>query len=751
MVGHGNHFKPVKFIYTTNHLLIFGMNKKYWKIGLITITGIVFLVLSFAPGIAKRFAVKKSKELIGRQISLEKIKINYFSSTIRLIDFKLFEADEKDVFVSFDTLLVNLAPLRLIKNEKVIEQFYLKGLTTSIIQYDSIFNFTDLVEFHQSEPDTSVSEPFQYILSNLEMNEANIKYTDASIDKTIIMRDMNFFIPYIAWNQEDKSEAGIKFNFLKEGYFQSTLNVNLKEGVFDANIIISRLYLNTFSDFLKKYVQLDSIKGVINSNINIEGNLDEVEKSILSGSFELLDFELTDLNRRKLVGLNKMNLSLDEIDVNNQKFIIDSLRFTQPYIHFELYDSSNNFFDFLGIHPTPEDETAGETDSGNDTLKSVGKSPVSFALNSFVIEKGVIDYTDHRTSEPFNYYLSELAMSVDSISSQADWIDTYSHMLLNNRGELNAELGLNPQDPLNLKLNLVITDFLLSDLNIYSKHYMGSSIVKGDMYYKSNTNISGGQITSENKLIIKNAEIEETDGGLHDLPLKFAFFLLKDRQGVIDLDIPVSGDLKDPNLSIGKIVWDTFKNLIAKAAAAPFDLLAGLISVDPKDIQAIEFAYVDTTLTDKRKKQLDLLLTLEEKKEGLGIELVYFNDIEKERGQICIAEAGKQFSSETGKDYLTDKEDFKKYVTKEVQSDSIDLTLACLELTDKVVIDSLAAIFKEKRISLVNDYLMFANDSTCIFTSFSNSEAPGNIGSIPRFEVKYSMTDIQTEESGNGK
>jgi len=324
-------------------------------------------------------------------------------------------------------------------------------------------------------------------------------------------------------------------------------------------------------------------------------------------------------------------------------------------------------------------------------------------------------------------------------------------MLLNNRGKLNAELGLNPQNPMDLKLDLVITDFLLSDLNIYSQHYMGSSVVKGDMYYKSNTNITSGQITSENKLIIKNAEIEETDGGLHDLPLKFAFFLLKDRQGVIDLDVPLSGDLKDPKVNIGKIVWNTFKNLIVKAAAAPFDLLAGLISVDPKDIQAIEFAYIDTTLTDKRKKQLDLLLTLEEKKEGLGIELVYFNDIEKEKEQISVAEADKKFSSETGKDYLADKEDFDKYIAKKVQSDSIDLKLACLELTDKGLVDSLATMFMEKRLSLVNDYLKLANDSTSIFTSISNPEAPGNIGSIPRFEVKYSMTDNQIEESVNGK
>ena len=673
--------------------------RKYWKIGLVAVAAIIFMALLLAPGVVKQIAVKKSKELIGRQISLEKLKINYFTSTIRLIDFKLFEADDKELFVSFDTLLVNLAPLRLIKNEKVIEQLYLNGLTTNIVQYDSIFNFTDLLEFHQSEPDTSVSEPFQYFLSRLELNEANFKYTDASINKTIVMRDMNFFIPFIAWNQEDKSEAGIKFNFLKEGYFESSLNVDPSEGIFDANIIIYRLYLDPFSEFLKKSVQLDSIGGVFSSNINIEGNLNAVEKSVVSGSVELLDFELTDLKRRKLIGLNKMNLSLEAIDLNNQQFILDSLTLTQPYIHFELYDSTNNFFDFLGIQPTPEDETVKEADSKNDTLDTNVSSSLAYALNSFIIEKGIIDYTDHRTSEPFNYHLTELAMSVDSISSQAGWIDTYSQMLLNNRGKLKAELGLNPQNPMDMKLDLVISDFLLSDLNIYSRYYTGSSIITGDMYYRSITNISDGQIASENKLIIKDAEIEDQDGGLHDLPLKLAFFLLKDRQGVIDLDVPVRGDLKDPEVNLGKIIWDTFKNLIIKTAAAPYDLLAGLLSVDPKDITAIEFAYADTTLTDQRKKQLDLLLTLEEKKDGLGIELVYFNDLEKEKEHMGVTES------------------------------------------NKAIIDSLTTIFKQRRVSLVNDYLSFNNDSTLIFTSFSDPGAPGNMGSIPRFEVKYSMKE----------
>ena len=176
---------------------------------------------------------------------------------------------------------------------------------------------------------------------------------------------------------------------------------------------------------------------------------------------------------------------------------------------------------------------------------------------------------------------------------------------------------LDPANPSDIILDYTIKDFQLSDLNIYSKYYMGFPIVYGDMYYKSHTEIINNQLKSENKLIIQNAELGEKTGGLYDFPMKFALFLLKDKNGIINLDIPVRGDLNDPTVSIGKIVWNTFKNLIVKIATAPVDFLAGLISVDPKDIKSIEYNYLDTAFTSARQKQLDKLLELEKKKDGL--------------------------------------------------------------------------------------------------------------------------------------
>jgi hypothetical protein len=228
---------------------------------------------------------------------------------------------------------------------------------------------------------------------------------------------------------------------------------------------------------------------------------------------------------------------------------------------------------------------------------------------------------------------------------------------------------------------------------------------------------------------------------LYSLPLKFALFILKDRYGVINLDIPVRGDLNDPKVSVGKIIWATFKNLIIKVAAKPFDMLSGLLNVDPSDIQSIKFDYQDTILTAQRQRQLDLLLELEQKKEGLGIELVYFNDMEIEKEIIALDEVGEMFYEETSQDYQANEDEFKAYVKTKAPNDTLEIAKACLQIVDIAMVDSIAKLYAERRYAIVNNYLNSVYDSTNIRSSVANPKAPKNTGSKPLFEVKYTMSE----------
>jgi len=151
-------------------------------------------------------------------------------------------------------------------------------------------------------------------------------------------------------------------------------------------------------------------------------------------------------------------------------------------------------------------------------------------------------------------------------------------------------------------------------------------------------------------------------------------------------------------------------------------------------------------LTEERQNQLDLLLKLEQKKDGLDIELVYFNDVEKEKEVIAMEEVGKQFLAQSSIDYHEDKEKFEQYVMSRIESDSLDLNKACLTLADQATVDSLASMFTQARKANIDNYLQSMNDSTQITTRISNPNAPKNIGSFPVFEVKYAMKGEHTEQ-----
>jgi len=201
-------------------------NRKKLKTTLIGVLIIIVIIMMITPLILKNYAINNSKELVGRQIEIGTLKYNYFTSTVKVFDFKMFEKNEQDKFTTFDTLIVNLEPYRLLFNEKVVEQFYLQGLMVKTTMKDSIFNFDDLIAFNSQESDTIVeeSETFKYDISNIELKDAHFVFDNQNVGKTTDIEEFSFLIPYIGWDQEHKSSADVKFNLDNGGFIESSLN-----------------------------------------------------------------------------------------------------------------------------------------------------------------------------------------------------------------------------------------------------------------------------------------------------------------------------------------------------------------------------------------------------------------------------------------------------------------------------------------------------------------------------------------------
>jgi len=702
---------------------------------------VIILFLFFLPNIIKNYAVNNSKELIGRKIDIGKLKYNYFSSTVKVYDFKMFESNDKDEFTTLDTLIVNLEPLQLFKAKIEIEELYMRGLMAKIIMKDSTFNFDDLITFYSRPEDslnTDVSETYKFSISNIELKKSNFYFDDKNVDKETHIKDFSFMIPHIGWNQKEKSNADLKFNFENGGYFQSALNINPIDGEFDALVTIKDLYLNPFYEYISEYAEINDFKGRLNSQIKIKGNTNEAIKSILSGSVSVNDFEMVDSNGKTFLSVEQMNTELESIDYFNNNYELASLTVEGSYTFFQLDSISNNFFQIFKLDD-PKDENISEITS--DTITSKAAQFINYKINKLTLSNGVLDYTDNLTGKPFNYNLSNIKIDSDSITNKSKWIDLYATMLLNKRGSLKSELGIDPNNYLNSTINIAVENFLLQDLNIYTDYYMGHRILKGDMYYFSKSKLTNGQIVSENKLIVKNASLENSKGGLYDLPLKFAFFLLTDKNGDVELDIPVKGNLNDPSTDLGPIIWKTFKNVIGKTVAAPINFLVGLVGGDPKELEELNFTYTDSILSPKHERQLSKLLDLERKKDSLKITMTYYVDSTLISEAIAAEYIGNQFNKDTGDDYLKNETNFKNYIFKKIGNDSLSITSAIRQITESKLIDSLTRIRKEIVIKKATNYLKQEYPITNIEIKQGKSEALENSGSYPKFLITYGLLD----------
>jgi len=231
---------------------------------------LVIIALIALPYVAKNYINKHGKEYVGRVMSVNQVKINYFTTTLNVIGFKMLEANDRETFVAFDTLMIDINPIRLFSSELEIEKIRLVNPVATIIRNDTLFNFDDIIAFYHSKPgdtDTVPSEPFKYVLRNITLENGTFTFTDKGVNHTSIMKNLGFSVPYISYSEEEISEAGLKF-YLENKLIIRNAKLGKKSGGLVNIPLILALYL------------LKDIHGDIILDLPLTGNLNDPQTKI---------------------------------------------------------------------------------------------------------------------------------------------------------------------------------------------------------------------------------------------------------------------------------------------------------------------------------------------------------------------------------------------------------------------------------------------------------------------------------------
>ena len=280
--------------------------------------------------------------------------------------------------------------------------------------------------------------------------------------------------------------------------------------------------------------------------------------------------------------------------------------------------------------------------------------PIDLVLGQTVLRNGRVDFSDRFIRPNYSARLTELNGVVGTIQSGTREMATIS---LKGRAADTALLDISGQinptvQPLALDIRAKATDLELAPLSPYAGKYAGYAIERGklsmDVAYKIDPD---GKLQATNQVVLNQLTFgERVDSpSATQLPVLLAVALLKDRNGVIDINLPVSGTVGDPQFSVGGIIWKVILNLLGKALTAPFALLSG---GGADDLSQVQFKPGTALLADSGRQALAKVATALTERPSLTMTVTGAADTVSERDAARQALLEERLAAEARRERL---------------------------------------------------------------------------------------------------
>ena len=263
-----------------------------------------------------------------------------------------------------------------------------------------------------------------------------------------------------------------------------------------------------------------------------------------------------------------------------------------------------------------------------------GKAPMPpVSIGKVSLQGGRVRFTDNFIKPNYSASLSAFGGALAGLSS-----DPASTATVDLRGEVNgAPLSVggrfNPlRGDLFLDLKAAVRGMELAPLSAYSGKYVGYGIEKGKLSFDVAYQLERRKLSANNRLVLEQLSFgDKVDSpNATSLPVPFAVALLADRNGVIDLNLPVAGSLDDPQFSIGAVLFRAIGNAITKAATQPFAVLGALFG-QGAELSSMTFDPGRATVPAAGEEKLRALARALTERPGLKLDITGHAAMEADR------------------------------------------------------------------------------------------------------------------------
>ena len=376
-----------------------------------------------------------------------------------------------------------------------------------------------------------------------------------------------------------------------------------QSGALEARVEASGIPLAPLQAFVDQYaaVKLASGEVAFAGDVRAGG---EGPKFTYTGSATLSNVALDDAAKTRLLAWKSLSTKSLHAALGPDRVEIDELRWVAPSGRLAIAaDGTTNvsrLFARKEAGPAPATAKDGARQEAGPTPETAKAGKKADGEEGFVatvrrvrVEQGQLQFSDESLSPGFSARIHDLSGTLNGISTDRN---TRSQVALegavDESGFARVSGSLNvfePSERTNVRVQL--RNLNVASVSPYTVKFAGYRVASGSMSLDLNYRVSNNLLEGDNKIVLEHftlGEKVESPNALK-LPLELAVALLKDSNGVIDVAIPISGNLNDPNFDFGAIIWKAIGNLVTNVISAPFRMLGRLFGGGDGELGAIAF------------------------------------------------------------------------------------------------------------------------------------------------------------------
>jgi uncharacterized protein involved in outer membrane biogenesis len=527
-----------------------------------------------------------------------------------------------------------------------VAEVLLRGATVEATrQADGSIDWLDLIRPSNTAPAVAAStttapagKPFAATVGRFAIENATLRLNDRTTERPVelVLDECALTLSGLGGRPDQPLEMALAFRCNGSGRLALRGAITALPLAADLQLDADELALRPFDPYLAPFVNLHLTGGAARAHGRITFAQTAGGQPALGWDGDIGFSGLATIDAASSEPLAGFaDLALHKLRATTQPLALtlDEINLQQPDIRVVVHpDKRLNLMGLLKASPSRAARAPADvTESGTAAI------PVK--VGRLTIAGGRLRFTDQTVSPELYASLADFGGSITGLSSE-QWARADV--------ELTGRIGVAPLrvagkiNPLGgeafTDITVVLGGAELPPFSPYSGRFAGYTIDKGKLGLELAYRLSAHELVAENRVVLDQfylgQQVESPDA-VH-LPLKLALAILRDRDGRIAADLPIRGRLDDPDFKYGRILWGTLRNVLVKAATAPFAVVGDLFG-NGHDLSAVDFGAGSSVLEEEGRARLDGLARALVERPGLRLEISSLPQPERDIDGLRVA------------------------------------------------------------------------------------------------------------------